>query len=50
MTLSFPATLVFGIVGIIWDRRKLLAIITTIIAGGYLLFHLLVAGIIMMCR
>ena len=50
MTLSFFATLVFGIVGIICDRRKLLAIITTIIAGGYLLFNLVVTGIIMMCR
>ena len=31
---SFPTTLIFGIVGIIHDRRKLLAIVTTLIAGG----------------
>ena len=31
---SFPAALVFGIVGIVCDRRKLLAIITTVIAAG----------------
>jgi len=48
--LSFPTALIFGIVGIICDHRKLLAIITTIIAGGFLLYYLLAAGIITMCR
>ncbi len=31
---SFPAASIFGIVGIIRDRHKLLAIVTTLIAGG----------------
>ena len=35
---SFPAALIFGIVGIVCDRRKLLAIITTLIAGGLMAF------------
>ena len=34
MFLSFPVALVFGIRGIIHDEHKLLAIITSIIAGG----------------
>ncbi|HUT45892.1 MAG TPA: hypothetical protein VMX36_06375 [Sedimentisphaerales bacterium] len=34
---SFPAALIFGIIGIICDRRKLLAIITTTIAGAIML-------------
>ena len=46
---SVLSALIVGIVGIICDRHKLLAIITTIIAGGCLLFYLVVAGIIMMC-
>ena len=32
------AALIVGIVGIIRDERKILAIITTIIAGGFMLF------------
>jgi len=31
---SFPAALILGILGIVCDRRKLLAIMTTVIAGG----------------
>jgi len=31
---SFPAALIFGIVGIIRDHRKLLAIVAALIAGG----------------
>ncbi|MEA3226755.1 MAG: hypothetical protein U9Q07_12465 [Planctomycetota bacterium] len=34
---SFPATLIFGIVGIIHDRQKLLAIVTTLVSGGLML-------------
>lgn len=36
---SFPAALVLGILGIIFDRRKVLAIITTTIAAGFILFY-----------
>ena len=35
---SFPAALIFGIVGIIRDRYKLLSIVTTLIAGGLMAF------------
>jgi hypothetical protein len=37
---SFPVSLMFGIIGIIFDRRKWLAISVTIIAAGLLLVHL----------
>lgn len=37
---SFPAALVLGIVGIVYDRRKTLAIIMTTIAAGFILFYL----------
>jgi len=50
---SFLSALIVGIVGITCDRRKLLSIITTIIAGGFVLFYLgmMAIGIIsMMCR
>ncbi|MHC4426816.1 MAG: hypothetical protein ACYSYV_12075 [Planctomycetota bacterium] len=43
--LSFPVALAFGIVGIICDKHKLLAIITTIIAGGLILFYMCMIGI-----
>ena len=34
---SFPAALVFGIIGIIFDSSKQLAIISTLLAGGIML-------------
>jgi hypothetical protein len=37
---SFPLALVFGIVGIVRDEQKLLSIITTILAGSFVLFYL----------
>jgi len=37
MMFSFPAALLFGILGIVHDRRKSLAIVTTLIAGGIIL-------------
>lgn len=37
---SFPAALVLGILGIIFDRPKVLAIIATIIAAAFILFYL----------
>lgn len=36
-----PASLIVGIIGIVLDRRKLLAIVTTIVSGGLVLFNLL---------
>lgn len=41
---SFPAALVFGIIGIIYDRRKLLAIISTLLAGGIMLLWAYMIG------
>ncbi len=43
--LSFPLALVFGIVGIVFDSRKSLAIITTLVAGAFVLFYLCAIGI-----
>jgi hypothetical protein len=37
---SFPVSLMLGVTGIIFDRRKWLAIITTIIAGGLVTVYL----------
>jgi hypothetical protein len=37
---SFPASLVLGILGIVLDRSKVLAIITTIVASGLVAFWL----------
>ncbi|MFH1883703.1 MAG: hypothetical protein ABIL62_13470 [Planctomycetota bacterium] len=44
---SFLAALIVGIVGIICDKRKILAIIITIIAGGFVLFYLCMMAISM---
>jgi len=48
--LSFPATLLFGIIGIVNDRPRTLAIITTAIAGGLVLFYLFMMGVFTLCR
>ncbi|MCP4262028.1 MAG: hypothetical protein GY774_31680 [Planctomycetes bacterium] len=37
---SFPAALIVGIVGIIRDKNKMLAVITTVAAGGLILLYL----------
>jgi hypothetical membrane protein len=37
---SFPTAVIVGIVGIIRDKNKLLAVITTIVAGGLILLYL----------
>jgi len=34
MVVCFPVALILGIIGIVRDEQKLLAIITTVIAGG----------------
>lgn len=44
---SFPAALVLGILGIVLDKRKVLAIIVTIIAAGFVLFYLSMIVIVM---
>ena len=40
MLLSFPAALVLGIVGLVLDSRKLLAVIATVVAAVFVLFYL----------
>ncbi|MHC4230675.1 MAG: hypothetical protein ACYSWW_15475 [Planctomycetota bacterium] len=50
MMFSFPAALVYGIVGIIHDSQKWLAITTTIIVGGLILLYLFKAGLLTICR
>ena len=35
----FPLALAFGIAGIVCDRRKLLAIIVTVVTGGFVLYY-----------
>jgi hypothetical protein len=39
MMACLPLALAFGITGIVCDRRKLLAIIMTIIVGGFVLYY-----------
>jgi hypothetical protein len=41
MVVSIPVALIFGIIGIVRDEQKLLAIITTVIAGGLVGFYVL---------
>jgi len=47
---SFPLALIFGIVGIVADRQKLLAVVCTLVAGGFVLFYLYMVGLQMFCR
>jgi hypothetical protein len=41
---SFPSALVFGIIGIIFDSNKRLAIISTLLAGGIILLFMYMIG------
>ncbi len=41
---SFPAALVFGIIGIIYDNHMLLSIISTLLAGVIMLFFVYMLG------
>jgi len=41
---SFPAALVLGIIGIIYDSKKLLAMISALLAGGIMLLWVYVIG------
>ena len=45
----FPLALAFGVAGIAADRRKVLAIIMTTIAGGLVLFYFGLIGVILIC-
>jgi hypothetical protein len=47
---SFPSALGFGIAGIVIDRRKMLAIIVTALAGLFVLFYLCMVGILVCMR
>lgn len=47
---SFPVSLMFGIMGIIFDRRKWLAIISTAAAGIPMLLYLYAMVLNMMHR
>jgi hypothetical protein len=47
---SFPLALIFGIVGIVCDERKLLAVIATLVAAALVLFYFCVLGIAVLCR
>jgi hypothetical protein len=42
---SIVSSMIVGIIGIIFDRRKLLAIIATIVAGGLVLFCLFMMAV-----
>ncbi|MHC4123454.1 MAG: hypothetical protein ACYSSI_07765 [Planctomycetota bacterium] len=44
---SIPAALVIGIVGIVYDKRKLVAIITTTIAAGLIGFYVFMTALSM---
>ena len=46
----FPLALAFGIAGIAADRRKVLAIIMTTIAGGFVLFYVCMIAINVVAR
>jgi hypothetical protein len=45
---SFPAALILGIVGIVCDRPKWLAITTTVVAGGLMLVFICMMAIAVM--
>jgi hypothetical protein len=41
---SFPAALVLGIIGIIYDSKKLLAMISALLTGGIMLLYMSMIG------
>ena len=45
MIVSVPTALILGIIGIVRDEQKPLAIITTVIAGGLVGFYMLMSGL-----
>jgi len=47
---SFPLALILGIVGIVADQRKVLAVVCTLVAGGLVSFYLYMVGLQMFCR
>lgn len=48
--LGFPLALLFGVIGLRYDRRKVLALICTLVASGFLAFYLWVVGVSLFCR
>ena len=39
---SFPAALIYGITGIVRDKKKLLAVASTVLTGGSLILYFLI--------
>ena len=46
---SFPAALVMGVIGIVHDRKKTLAIVVTVISGCAVALYLLMLGLVLLC-
>ena len=46
---SFPASLILGIMGIVYDERKGLAIVCTVIAGALVLLYFGMIGVNIFC-
>jgi hypothetical protein len=44
----FPLALAFGIAGIVCDRRRLLAVIMTVVTGGFVLYYFCMIAISML--
>ena len=47
---SFPLALLFGSLGLRYDRPKTLALICTLIAGGCICLYVGLIGIAIICR
>ena len=48
--LSVPAAFVFGVLGIIMDNKKWLAVVTTIIAGLLVALYIFFNVVLIFCR
>jgi hypothetical protein len=44
LLVSLPAALIYGIVGIIYDRRKALSVVTAVVAAGSIFLILNLTG------
>ena len=49
MAVSIPVALIFGIIGIVRDEQKVLAIITTVIASGFVGLYVLATLLAGLC-
>jgi len=47
---SFPLALFFGSLGLRYDQRRGLAVVCTLIAGGFIIFYLWMIGLSLFCR